>query len=623
MSRAIRQLGLAFVVAGLAAGAPASAQEGFFIRLSAPSAEQFPEVSLLVSVRDSAGRRVGGLPASAFRLVEDLAAVAEPTVSEVAVGTRQVFVINASAGMRLRDPSGRTRFDHVQQALLDWWQLPEAAPYGSDDMTLVTPDGVLVAHTPTAAELAASLDGFQTTFEGDVTDYDLLLQGLDFLSDPPPRPGMLSFLIFLTPAIPAGREAALSNALSRAAETGTAIYTVFGGTPEAAEAPEAARLRQLAEASGGAFLLFDPAQGLTRLADQLLEHRLQYQLRYSSLANRAGEHIIQVAVRMQPAEVVSEPLVFDVDVQAPIVAFINSPSTITRQLADLSLPLEALEPTSQALRLLVTFPDGHPRPILSSRLIVDDIVVLQRAAEPFDEFDWDLSPYVESGTHRVRASVEDSLGLEAQSEDIAVEVEVIGPPGGLAALRPALGPLAAALGILVVGILVGVGLRSIGRTRPAPEVPTPAPAPRPPKRAVRRSGMRRRGEDEPAEAYLVTENDGTAFALTGVDVVIGRDPSLAAVVLDDPSVAGLHARLIRQADGDYVLRDQGSVARTWVNFDPVPALGRRLRNEDMVHVGRIALRFRLAAPLTRREITIRPAGFPEGGPQPTSLGDEA
>src|SRR3989304_3253633 len=103
-------------------------------------------------------------------------------------------------GPRLRHPSGRTRFDHLQQALLDWWQLPEAAPYGSDDMTLVTPDGVLVAHTPTAAELAASLDGFQTTFEGDVTDYDLLLQRLAFLSDPPPRPGLLSFLIFLTPA---------------------------------------------------------------------------------------------------------------------------------------------------------------------------------------------------------------------------------------------------------------------------------------------------------------------------------------------------------------------------------------------------------------------------------------
>jgi hypothetical protein len=215
----------------------------------------------------------------------------------------------------------------------------------------------------------------------------------------------------------------------------------------------------------------------------------------------------------------------------------------------------------------------------------------------------------------VRASVEDSLGIEAQSEDIAVEIEVIGPPTGLAALQPALGPLAAALGILVVGILLGVSLRSRGRTRALESdqglrrpsgAQAPAPSPRPSMRAVRRRGMRRRAEDEPAEAYLVIEGDGAAFALTGVDVLVGRDASLAAVVLDDPSVAGLHARLIRQADGDYLLRDQGSVAGTWVNYEEIPGMGRRLRDEDLIHIGRTALRFRLAAPASRREITIRP-----------------
>ncbi|OGO10806.1 MAG: hypothetical protein A2Z66_00340 [Chloroflexi bacterium RBG_13_66_10] len=604
MSRAIRLLGLAVVLAGLAAGAPASAQVGFSVRLSAPSVEAFPQVSLYLTVSDSTGRRVPGLPASAFRLVEDLAAVTEPVVTEAVVGTRQVFVINASASMRVRDLSGRTRFDYLQEALLDWWQLPEAAAYGADDLTLVTPDGVLVAHSPVSAELAASLDGFQTTFEGDVTDYDLLLQGLDFLSDPPSRPGMLSFLIFLTPSIPAGREAALTNALSRAAESGTVIYPIFTGTAEAAEGPEAQGLRQLASTTGGSFLVFDPAQGLVGLGQQILEHRTQYQLTYSSLANRAGEHVIQVAVRMQEAEVVSAPLTFNVDIRPPIVAFINAPSQITRELDDPSLPLEALLPTGQSLRLLVTFPDGHPRPIASSRLIVDDLVVLQRAAAPFDEFDWDLTSFVESGTHIVRASVEDNLGLEAQSEDIAVEVEVIGPPRGLAALRPALGPLAAAVGILVAGILAAVGLRSVGRMRAAPNAP--ATVPPPPRRSIRRSGVRLRTEEEPAEAYLVSEEGGAAFALTGVDVVLGRDASLAAVVLEDPSVAGLHARLIRQADGDYVLRDQGSVAGTWVNYEPVPSPGRRLRHGDLVHIGRVGLRFRLAGPLPQRSITIRP-----------------
>lgn len=592
-------------MAALAAGFPASAQTGFTVHLSAPSTELFPQVSFYLTVSDSAGRMVRGLPPEAFRLVEDLAAVADPTVTDAVVGTRQVFVINASPGMRVRDPSGRTRFDYLRQALLDWWQLPDAAPYGADDLTLVTPDGVLVAHSPASAEVAASLAGFETTFEGDVTDYDLLLQGLDFLSDPPSRPGMLSFLIFLTPAIPAGREAALTNALSRAVETETAIFPVFIGAPEAAQAPEALGLSQLAAATGGTLLVFDPAVGLTGLGQQILDHGTQYQLTYTSLANRSGEHVIQAAVRIDDAEVVSTPLTFDVDVRPPIVAFLEAPSAITRDLADPSLALEDLRPGSQHLRLLVTFPDGHPRPIVSSRLIVDDLVVLQRAVAPFDEFDWDLSSYVETGTHVVRATVEDGLGLEAQTEDIAVEVQVIGPPRGLAALRPALGPLAAAVGILVVGILAAIGLRSYGRARSAPGAP--APVPPLPRKAIRRSGVRLRAEDDPAEAYLVTEEGQAAFALTGVDVVLGRDGSLAAVVLDDPSVAGLHARLIRQADGDYVLRDQGSVAGTWVNFEPVPGSGRRLRHGDMVHIGRVALRFRLAGAAPRRAVTITPA----------------
>jgi hypothetical protein len=607
---------LAILLAGVAAGGPALAQQGLSVRLSAPSVDRFPEISLYVSVTDASGRRFPGLPSTAFRLVEDQAVVGQPIVTDVVVGTRQVFVINASPALRLRDPSGRSRFDHVKQSLLEWWQLPEAASYGTDDLTLVTPDGVLAAHSPTAGELAANLDGFESTFEGDVTDYDLLLQGLDFLSDPPSRPGMPSFLIFITPPIPSGREAALTNAIDRARETGTVIYPVFTGTAEAALAPEAEGMRQLAETTGGTFLVFDPASGLLDLANMILQQQTQYQLTYSSLANRAGQHMVQVAINLEGGEAVSEPIGFEVDVRPPLVTFLDPPTQITRQLDDPSETIEALEPSSQTMRLLVTFPDGHPRPIASSRLIVDDIVVLQRAAAPFEELVWDLSPYVEDGTHIVRASVEDRLGLDSETEDIPVEIEVIGPPRGLAALRPALGPLAAAVGILVVGILAAVAARSIGRMRAVPRSASPSESPGAkgrareaapiPRRVVRRAGIRRPEESEPAEAYLMTEGDAEAFALTGVDVVLGRDPSLSAVVLDDPSVAGLHARLIRQADGEYLLRDQGSVAGTWVNFEPVPAAGRRLRHQDLVHIGRVTLRFRLAAPPPMRRIEIRP-----------------
>jgi len=100
--------------------------------------------------------------------------------------------------------------------------------------------------------------------------------------------------------------------------------------------------------------------------------------------------------------------------------------------------------------------------------------------------------------------------------------------------------------------------------------------------------------------------EGRALPLTGVDVVLGRDASLAGIVLDDPSVSGMHARMIRLAGGGYLLRDQDSVAGTWINFKPVADDGTQLANEDLIHLGRVGLRFRLASPPPPREIRVRP-----------------
>jgi pSer/pThr/pTyr-binding forkhead associated (FHA) protein len=99
---------------------------------------------------------------------------------------------------------------------------------------------------------------------------------------------------------------------------------------------------------------------------------------------------------------------------------------------------------------------------------------------------------------------------------------------------------------------------------------------------------------------------GDPVPLTGIDVVLGRDASLAAVVLDDPSVERMHARLIRQADGDYLLRDQGSVAGSWINYELVPKSGQRLQHGDHIQLGRVEFRFQLPGDHPPRKIRITP-----------------
>ncbi|HEY69596.1 MAG TPA: FHA domain-containing protein [Anaerolineae bacterium] len=97
-----------------------------------------------------------------------------------------------------------------------------------------------------------------------------------------------------------------------------------------------------------------------------------------------------------------------------------------------------------------------------------------------------------------------------------------------------------------------------------------------------------------------------AIPLTGAELNLGRDASLAAFPIEDPSVSPLHARLIRSASGRYLLRDQGSVAGTWVNYEAVSEQGRELKHGDVIHLGRVAFRFQLKNPPPERKNPNRP-----------------
>lgn len=177
--------------AALSLSAPnrAAAQATVSVRLSTPDVVQFPVVRVFASVGDQSGRRVPGLSAEDFQVSEDQAVVAGTVVDEAVVGTRQIFVVNTVPGMNLRDAAGRTRFQVVRDELLRWWQIPGAGQLGVDDLTLLTGEGALVAHSSSVAQLASALDRYEPTAEAQHTDLELVLEALDFASDPERVPG--------------------------------------------------------------------------------------------------------------------------------------------------------------------------------------------------------------------------------------------------------------------------------------------------------------------------------------------------------------------------------------------------------------------------------------------------
>lgn len=580
---------------------PALAQGQLQVRVSDIQTGNFPEIELFLSIYDGSGRRVPDLPASAFTVLEDQVAVTPDRIQETRVGTRQVFVVDTSAGLGLRDSHGRSRFDFVRSALLGWWRGPPASLQGADDLTLLTADGPLVEHSRSAAELAAALTDYEPTFSDRHADLDPLFQGLTLASDPAPRTGMPAIVIFITPGASDLAPAALENALGRAKDSQIVVHVVVAG---GSAAPGASPLLLLAQETGGSLIRFDPESGLAGLAEHILGQRAQYLLTYSSRLQTPGEHRLQVRVAAENREAVSPEAVFNANVLPPAVTFVSPPSRILRRTEDPAVPVEAIPPTSRDLEVLVTFPDGYARPITQSQLLVDGEIADQRAEAPYDRFDWDLTRYRATGTHTIQAVVWDSLGLQGASEALPVDLRVEPAPGGLLALRHAILPLLAALVLLVAGM--GAATRILALGSASRTVPRADRGPAARRSRLRRAGMRREIAGEP-EAWLAPENGSAPsepFPLAGSDVILGRDPSFAGLVIDDPSVSGLHAAVIRQADGEYLIRDQGSVAGTWVNFDPVPEAGLRLKHGDLIHLGRVALRFRLASPRHTRTLRV-------------------
>ncbi len=615
----LRTIGLLLIFYGVffTTAFPSSAQSGIIITLSPPIVDNFPEITFFVEISDASGRRIPNIPTSSFGVIEDESPIQGVQVEEKVVGAQQVFVVNTNLVMRIRDALGNSRFDIVTDALIDWWSRPDASVLEMDDLSLQTTDGVLVSHSTSAAELATVLDNHVPAFEDADSEYDLLFSALDLVSDSERRAGRPSYLFFITSLPKAPRELPITNIISRAQGSGTRIYPVLIGSQDAFESVEAEFLAQIADETGGRLLFFDEESGLNELADLVADQRTQYQLTYSSQAVDTGPHQVTVSLSGRGLELLSDPETFVVDIQPPEVSFIQPARSIHRTFQDPSDPPENLTPQFAEIPIMITFPDSHEREVQQSRLYVDGEIVDQRDDPPYDTLSWDLRSAREDADHTIRVSVIDSLGLEGSSSSFPVTLTVQKSTGNLVTLRPALGSLITAMGVLILGVIAAAVLISFGRRRMHTSKPRDETTMR--RRTLRRAGMREAQEKAPVEAKLVQVGqnlDGEeAIPLTGVDIIVGSDPSLAAVPIEDPSIDGMHARLIRQVDGDYLIRDQDSIAGTWVNFEPLPEEGRKLEHGDLIHFGATTFRFQLTNPPPPR--VIRTKSLQENGDDAT------
>jgi FHA domain len=149
-------------------------------------------------------------------------------------------------------------------------------------------------------------------------------------------------------------------------------------------------------------------------------------------------------------------------------------------------------------------------------------------------------------------------------------------------------------------------------TQPVPAITEPVTATRKtktqPRKALAPSWIPSKATRLPdAPAYLTRLTNGgepasvAPIPVAEKDLTFGTDPVQAIRVLDDPTIAPLHARIKQLENGQFVIYDHGSVAGTWVNYEPVTREGRRLQHGDQIRFGQLIYRFDLHQPPAESE----------------------
>ena len=604
----------------------ARAQASAYAELVAISAENFPKVTALVDVYDATGKFVTGLKPGDLTVQEDgqTRPVAALTESEAAV--QLVVAINPGPALAVRDGNAIQRFTKIVKSLGRWIDSQPAE--SRDDLSLVSLSGSLITHA-SARDLFVSLDSFKPDFRNTTPNLQTLSIALDTVTATTPQPGMKRAVLFVTPHMDDPNiDSSLAPLIQSAVDSKVRVIVWFVDGEPYFVTPSANAFRSLASQTNGSFFAFSGKEEFPDLTIDFAPLRHLYQITYTSSVTSAGDHTLGLEVESPQGTIAAPDQAFHVDVQPPNPIFISPPLEIKRVPPTDDPYADVLVPQHQNVDILVEFPDGHPRPLKRTALYVDGQLVDENTAKPFESFTWDLSLYKKSGKHEMVVEAEDVLGLKKSSMGLPVSVSVTEPPRGVQALLGryrqylVLGAMGmAGLALLVILLRGTLGGRLSRKRRAARKqfedpltqpvvtlAEPPAPSARNAKKsktAPRRSLWFRpkpvnRLPQAPAYLTRLTNGGEPASALPipvlEKDMTFGTDPVQSIRVLDDPSISPLHARIKRTEDHVFHIYDHGSVAGTWVNFEPVTRDGRRLMHGDRIHFGQLQYRFDLNQP---------------------------
>jgi hypothetical protein len=584
--------------------AHAQSQNTARVSLYAIQTGNFPTIAVGLDVFDSAGSVVTGLEANAISLLEDNQPRPLNTLEEVQTGVEFALAFDPGPAFAYRDVSAITRYDKIVQVIKDWAAVhPDTL---GDDLSLVPTYGIMSTHLATTAAFLDALTAYQPDLPSISPSLNTLARSLDAVSGPTPRAGMKRSILLVTSPTPVDDIPTLQNLTERAASQQVRVNVWIVTSPDFFSVSGATALKDLAIQTGGQVFMFSYEEPLPSLETYLAPLRSTYHLTYDSGIRTSGGHTLTVQANLNGETTPSTTLPFELNIQPPNPILVAPPEQIVRQAPDEhTSATTAFLPIQQTIDIIIEFPDGRTRPLVSTTLLVDSQIVAENTTEPFDHFTWDLSGYSTSGQHVLSVEAVDSLGLSKISLGVPVTITIVKPQIGLIPFlaRNSLWVTLAAIlfaGVVLVVILAGGRIKR--RSRRADRESHIDPLIQPVEADRGRYNLRlpwKRQAKQP-DAYLVRlKDDGQPVTASPIpistsEMTFGSDPMKVTHILDDPSISPLHARL-QEDNGEYILSDEKSTAGTWVNYEALDA-PRRLQHGDVLHIGRLSYRFVLRKP---------------------------
>ncbi len=609
---------LFLLLGGLGRGL-AQAQSDLDLRITGVDLSDFPDINVRLLATDGGGSPLADLSNLVVR--ENRVPVAERTLTRVPVGVDLVFVLDANPSLlQSDDGSGVTRLDKVRTSL-GRFAGEGMDRDGLDRVSVIVPDAsgegaaFLIEDATSPADLTGALAAYDPAEPPRVTPLnEMVAAALDHLAGGQDE-GRYQAVVLLTDGARLGQQLDYPALTGAAQASGVPIWPVILGAT--ADPEEIENVTRLAAPTGGQYTHMPEPEGTDPLYSRLRALGQQTNVQYRSLLRRPGDYEVSVSVGNT---MIGAP--FTLALEQPLLALELPRTTIDRAGSASDSPLPLLQPAAVALDVLFDWPDGLPRDLTELAFLVDG----RRQPLPFEiqpdeagrlAITWDISS-LDEGVYDLQVQARDELGYTINSPVLPVTISVTRPappaptpeptpitlPQFELPVPPELEePLLMAAPVLLALVVAGVvglwGWRRMKR-RQAADVA-----------AAREAAFQAAAVPRPAppdvrhKPYLVRlDESGLALErrpIETADVTIGRDPEHATFIIDASPVSRLHARIRRNAVGEYWLYDEGSDSGTFLNYERLALAPRELAHGDRVQFGHATYRFTLELPPTPLE----------------------